>query len=64
MQEITTQKGCTIKAEVDFGMVSLSIANFPTHASVFLPMKDALELANMIYSLAGADDKQNYLEAA
>ena len=62
--EFTTSHGCTVTMDFDFGFVNISLFHFPATSSLMLPMKDALLLADMIYSLAGAEDKSNYKEAA
>ena len=58
--EVMTTHGCTVSADQDFGMVQITVRHFPATSTVALPIKDALLLADMIYSLAGADDQANY----
>jgi hypothetical protein len=62
--ELKTSHGCSLSADFDFGFVNISVSHFPVTSSLMLPMKDALLLADMIYAMAGAEDKGNYKEAA
>lgn len=62
--QLETSHGCKVSADFDFGMVQITTHHFPVINTLCLPMKDALLLADMIYTLAGADDKSNYKEAA
>lgn len=64
--QITTTHGCTVSAEENFGCVMIHVSNYPAQSFVSLPMKDALLLADMIYTIAGADkyERAFYIEAA